>query len=116
MTEQDKPEFKTKLAGALTKEGRQALEPFAEAFFTERGGEWLAVVRMSHKERTEKVTTGGDHDEVEKTATVRIEDIEVMSGEHIKAAYELMGRVRQERQEYQESQAMADPNGLFGDE
>lgn len=114
--EQSTPVFETKLASALRKNGREALEPFAEKFFTERGGEWVAVVRLTHKERHEKVKTDGDYDYVEKTAILRIEDIEVMPEKDSHAAYALMQRVRDGRKAQDMNEAMSDPNGLFSGE
>lgn len=107
--EQSTPEFKTKLAGALRKSGREALAEFGEKFFTERGGEWVAVVRLTHKERHERVKTD-EYDYVEKTAILRIEDLEVMPEEDAHTAYALMARVRDARKAAQ----VADPDGLFG--
>ena len=114
--EQSTPVFETKLASALYKSGREALEPFAEKFFTERGGEWVAVVRLTHKERHEKVKTDGDYDYVEKTTTLRIEDIEVMPEKDSHAAYALMQRVRDARKAQEQNEHLTDPNGLFSGE
>lgn len=108
--EQSTPMFKTKLAGALNKNGREALEEFGEKFFTKRGGEWVAVVRLTHKERNERVKTDDEYDYVEKTAILRIEDLEVMPEEDAHTAYALMARVRDARK----AKELADPDGLFG--
>lgn len=113
--EQSTPVFATKLASALHQGGREALEPFAEKFFTERGGEWVAVVRLSHKERGERVKTEGEYDYVEKTAILKIEDLEVMPERDSHQAYALMKRVRDARKAQEENTLMADPNGLFGE-
>lgn len=114
--EQSTPVFETKLACALHKGGREALEPFSEAFFTDRGGEWVAVVRLTHKERTERVKTEGEYDYVQKTAILRIEDLEVMPEEDSHAAYALMKRVRDARKAREDNEFLTDPDGLFGGE
>lgn len=113
--EQSTPVFETKLASALHKGGREALEPFAEKFFTERGGEWIAVVRLTHKERGERVKTEGEYDYVQKTAILKIEDLEVMPERDSHTAYALMQRVRDARRSAEENTFMSDPDGLFGE-
>lgn len=111
--EQSTPVFETRLASALHKGGREALEPMGEKFFNQRGGEWVAVVRLSHKERNERVKTEGDYDYVQKTAILKIEDLEVMPEEDSHTAYALMGRVRDARKAREENEILHDPEGLF---
>lgn len=114
--EQSTPVYETKLASALHKGGREALEPFGEKFFNQRGGEWVAIVRLTHKERNERVKTEGEYDYVEKTGILRIEDLEIMPERDSHTAYALMQRVRDARKAEEENTLMADPDGLFGEE
>lgn len=112
-SEQSTPVFDTKIASALNKAGQEALEPFAEQMFTDRGGEWYGIVRLTHKERNERVRTDGDYDYVQKTGIVRILDIEVMPEADSHTAHALMKRVRDRRLADAESEALHAEDGLF---
>ncbi|MFB7278094.1 hypothetical protein ACFCZV_13380 [Streptomyces hydrogenans] len=53
----------------------EALEPFASAMFKQRGGRWMAVVELSHAERTEP----GPEEDKNPSVKVRITAVEVAS-------------------------------------
>ncbi|MFJ3097393.1 hypothetical protein [Streptomyces hydrogenans] len=51
----------------------EALEPYASAMFKQRGGHWMAIVELSHAERTEP----GPEEDKNPSVKVRITGIEV---------------------------------------
>ncbi|HEY9367892.1 hypothetical protein [Streptomyces sp.] len=51
----------------------EALEPFAEQMFKQRQGRWMAVIELSHVERTEP----GPEEDKHPSVKVRITSVEV---------------------------------------
>lgn len=67
----------------------EALEPHADAMFKNRQGRWMAVVELSHVERTEP----GPEEDKAPTVKVRVVGIEVAADEFTDE------RLRQEQRE-----------------
>ncbi|CAM5265519.1 hypothetical protein [Streptomyces fumanus] len=81
----------------------EALEPFSEAMFKQRGGRWIAVVEFGHAERTEP---GPDEDK-NPSVKIRVTSVEV-------AADEITGgRLRNLQREMYERRTSGDT--LFAD-
>jgi hypothetical protein len=55
----------------------EALEPFAEEMFKQRRGRWMAVIELSHVERSEP----GPDEEKNPAVKVRVTSIEVAADE-----------------------------------
>ena len=70
----------------------EALEPFAEEMFKQRRGRWMAVVEVSHVERSEP---GPDEDK-QPSVKIRVTSVEV-AGDEVSA-----GRLRSVQREMYE--------------
>ncbi|MFE6225442.1 hypothetical protein [Streptomyces sp. NPDC057854] len=62
-----------KLDSKILTDVAEALEPYASAMFKQRAGRWMAVVELSHTERTEP----GPEEDKNPSVKVRVTQIEV---------------------------------------